>query len=323
MRIFVTGGAGYIGSVFVEEAVKAGHEVTVYDNLSEGHRAAVDPKATLIVGDLLDRPALFAAAKQAAPEAVVHFAGRALVPESMKNPSIYYQVNVTGGINLLDAMLEAGCKRIVFSSTCATYGIPEKIPIDERCPQKPINPYGHSKLMFEQILKWYETVHGIVFVALRYFNACGASEKLGEHHRIESHLIPNILKVALKQSEFVSVFGDKYATPDGTCIRDYIHIKDLAAAHLVAVAAGHSGAYNLGTGEGYSVLQVIEACKKATGQDIPFKIMPGREGDPARLVASPHRAKAELGWKASYTKIGDIVSSAWQWHVKNPEGYKD
>ncbi len=323
MKLFVTGGAGYIGSVFVEEAIAAGHDVAVFDNLSEGHRAAVDPKAELIVGDLLDRESLAAAVAEEKPEAVVHFAGKALVPESMKHPSRYYQTNVTGGVNLLDAMVEAGCRKIIFSSTCATYGVPEKIPLDERCAQKPINPYGHSKLVFEQILKWYEQIHGIVFTALRYFNASGASARFGEHHRIETHLIPNILKVALGRSESVQVFGDSYATPDGTCIRDFIHIQDLASAHLKALEREQSGYFNLGTGEGYSVLQVIEACRKITGKEIPIRMMPAREGDPPRLVAAAHRAKADLGWQARFTRIQDIVKTAWDWHSAHPEGYSD
>jgi UDP-glucose 4-epimerase len=323
MKIFVTGGAGYIGSVFVEEAVEAGHEVVVFDNLSEGHRSAIDPRAKLIEGDLLDRPKLLKAFGKEKAEAVVHFAGKALVPESMKNPSLYYQTNVTGGVNLLDAMVESDCKKIIFSSTCATYGVPEKIPLDERCQQKPINPYGHSKLLFEQILKWYEQIHGITFTALRYFNASGASARFGEHHRIETHLIPNILKVALGQAEMVSVFGDKYATPDGTCIRDFIHIQDLASAHLKALERTQSGFFNLGTGEGYSVLQVIDACKKVTGCEIPVKILPAREGDPPRLVAGARRARSDLGWQPKFVRIGDIVKTAWNWHVAHPNGYED
>lgn len=323
MKVFVTGGAGYIGSVFVEETIAAGHEVTVFDNLTEGHKSAIHPQANFIQGDLLDRDCIHQAVARTKPDAVVHFAGKALVPESMKNPSIYYQVNVTGGVNLLDAMVAADCKKIIFSSTCATYGVPEKVPIDERCPQKPINPYGHSKLIFEQVLKWYEQIHGTVFIALRYFNASGASEQYGEHHRIESHLIPNILKVALGQSEYVTVFGDKYPTPDGTCIRDYIHLKDLASAHILALKREASAAFNLGTGEGYSVLQVVDACRKVTGKDIPVKIMPGREGDPARLVAGAHRARIELGWQPKFLRIADIVKTAWDWHVKHPQGYPD
>jgi UDP-glucose 4-epimerase len=323
MRVFVTGGAGYIGSVCVEELLHAGHEVQVFDNLSEGHRSAVDRRARFCEGDLENRDLLFRVMGEFQPEAVIHFAGKALVPESMRNPSIYYRTNVSCGVNLLDAMVACGCKKIVFSSTCATYGIPEKVPIDERTPQNPINPYGHSKLVFEQILKWYETVHGVVFTALRYFNAAGASKQFGEHHRIETHLIPNVLKVALGQAEHVTVFGDKYPTPDGTCIRDYIHLVDLASAHILALNRTQSGAYNVGTGEGYSVLQVVETARKITGHSIPVKIMDGRPGDPPRLVAKENKLRNELGWKPKYEKLADIVGSAWAWHQAHPEGYPD
>ncbi|MFZ5806280.1 MAG: UDP-glucose 4-epimerase GalE [Verrucomicrobiota bacterium] len=323
MNVFVTGGAGYIGSVCVEELIKAGHHVSVWDNLSEGHRSAVEPQAHWLQGDLEDRKALLTALKKTKPEAVIHFAGKALVPESMKDPSIYYRTNVAYGIHLLDCMLEAGCKKIVFSSTCATYGIPEKVPMDERTPQKPVNPYGHSKLIFEQILKWYEQIHGVIFVALRYFNAAGASEHYGEHHRIETHLIPNVLKVALGQAEKVSVYGDVYPTPDKTCIRDYIHLIDLASAHILALGRESSAVYNLGTGEGYSVLQVIETARRITGHPIPMEILPPRPGDPPRLVASSHKIKQELGWDPKYSKLTDIISSAWEWQKSHPQGYAD
>ncbi len=323
MKVFVTGGAGYIGSVSVEALLEAGHEVVVFDNLSEGHLAAIDKRAEFILGDLRIKSDIHSALAKARPDAVMHFAANALVGESMLNPSKYYENNVCGGINLLSGMVESGCKRIVFSSTCASFGIPEKIPIDERTPQIPINVYGHSKLIFEHILKWYEQVHGFVFVALRYFNASGASEKFGEDHRPESHLIPCVLKVALGQSEKVTVFGDKYPTPDGTCIRDFIHIVDLAQAHVLALGRGQSAHYNIGTGEGYSVLQVIEACKKVTGKSIPFDIVQGRAGDPPRLVASAHKIRAELGWRPRYARMQEIVESAWNWHVKNPEGYAE
>src|SRR3954465_6063017 len=228
MKILVTGGAGYIGSICVEQLINSGHRVAVLDNLTEGHRAAVDPRADLIEGDLADREATASTLARVAPEAVMHFAANALVGESMQNPSKYFRNNVTAGINLLDGMVAAGGKRVVFSSTWASFGIREQVPIDESLPQRPINPYGESKLLFEKILRWYDEIHGLRYVALRYFNAAGATERFGEDHRCETHLIPNVLKVALGQKEYVSIFGTDYETPDGTCIRDYIHILDLA-----------------------------------------------------------------------------------------------
>jgi UDP-glucose 4-epimerase len=320
-HVFVTGGAGYIGSVCVEALLDAGFQVTVFDNLSEGHKEAVDPRAKLIVGDLLDAAAVKRAMKRIKPDGVIHFAGKALVSESMKDPGLYYQVNVQGGINLLDAMREQGCQKIVFSSTCATYGVPEKMPMDERTPQKPINPYGHSKLVFEQVLEWYRELFGIQYIALRYFNAAGASPKFGEHHHIETHLIPNIIKVAMGEAEYVTVFGDDHPTPDGTCIRDYIHVLDLASAHIKALQSERSACYNIGTGQGHSVLQVIEAVRKVTGNDIPVKMMPPRPGDPPSLVAAPRRLRMDLEWKPAYEKITDIVQTAWDWHREHPQGY--
>src|SRR5687768_7315128 len=250
MNILVTGGAGYIGSICVEQLLDAGHTITVFDNLTEGHRAAVDPRAKLINGDLQQRCDVDDALEAVRPEAVMHFAANALVAESMKDPSKYFRNNVCGGLNLLDAMVAVGCKKLVFSSTCATFGVPERVPIDETLPQRPINPYGESKLMFERILRWYDELHGLRHVALRYFNAAGATEKYGEDHRIETHLIPNVLKVALGQKEHVEMFGTDYETPDGTCVRDYIHIVDLAQAHMLALGAEQSAFYNLGTGGG-------------------------------------------------------------------------
>jgi UDP-glucose 4-epimerase len=323
MHIFVTGGAGYIGSICSEALIDAGHEVTIFDNLTEGHRAALDSRATFIEGDLADRETIIKAVAGAKPAAIMHFAANALVAESMKNPSKYFRNNVAAGINLLDAAVEGGVKKFIFSSTCATYGTPEKIPMDERLPQKPINPYGQSKLMFEQILNWYDKLHGLVYVNLRYFNAAGASEKFGEDHRIETHLIPNVLKVALGQKEKVEIYGEKYTTPDGTCIRDFIHIHDLAAAHMLALNRETSVSYNLGSGEGFSVRQVLDISRKVTGHPIPAVVKEPRAGDPPRLVASSHKITSELGWRPKYPRLQPIIESAWAWHQKHPHGYGD
>jgi UDP-glucose 4-epimerase len=323
MKVFVTGGAGYIGSVSVEEMLNAGHEVIVFDNLTEGHRSAVDSRATFIEGDFSNRDQIFKVMAETKPDAVMHFAANALVGESMTNPSKYYRNNVSAALNILDAMVAAGVKKFVFSSTCATYGTPDRVPIDETLPQRPINPYGHSKLIFEQILDWYDKIHGIVNTKLRYFNAAGASEKFGEHHRIESHLIPNVLFVALGHKKCVEVYGNDYPTPDGTCVRDYIHIKDLAQAHILALSRTESNFFNLGTGDGYSVLEVIELSRKVTGHAIPAEFKPGRPGDPARLVAAAEKARTILGWKPQYQNLLAIIESAWAWHKAHPNGYSD
>ena len=323
MNLFVTGGAGYIGSVFVEEAINAKHDVVVFDNLSEGHRSAVDSRAKFVEGNLSDREFTIAAIKKARPDAIIHFAAHALVGESMTNPGKYFRNNVGSGINLLDGAVETGVKKFVFSSTCATYGPPDRVPMTEDLPQRPINPYGESKLMFEKILNWYQQIFGIEFVAFRYFNAAGASEKFGEHHRIETHLIPNVLRVALGQAPQCEIFGTDYPTPDGTAIRDYIHIVDLAQAHLLALARGKSGFYNLGNGDGYSVRDVIGMCEKVSGKTIPAIEKPRRAGDPPKLVAAAEKAKCELGWKPKYPKLEDIVTTAWNWHQKHPTGYAD
>lgn len=323
MKILVTGGAGYIGSICVEELLHRGHEVAVLDNLTEGHRAAVDPRATFYHADLADRVAVGLAVGEFGPDAVMHFAANALVGESMTNPSKYFRNNVSSGLNLLDAMVEHGVKRFVFSSTCATFGIPERMPIEETLPQRPINPYGESKLIFEKILRWYDEIHGLRFTALRYFNAAGASEKFGEDHRIETHLIPNILKVALGQQEAVEVYGTDYETPDGTCIRDYIHILDLADAHIRALDRTESGFFNLGTGGGTSVREVIDCCRKVTGREITVRDKPRRAGDPPRLVAGSEKIRRDLGWEPRFENIEAIVQSAWDWHLRNPDGYGD
>lgn len=321
MNLFVTGGAGYIGSVYVERAIDAGHRVTVLDNLSEGHRDAVDSRAVFVQADLADESALLDALKQSEAEVVVHFAANALVGESMTNPGKYFGNNVGNGVKLLNAAVAAGVRKFVFSSTCATYGPPDRVPMTEDLPQRPINPYGESKLMFEKVLGWYEQLHGLEFIAFRYFNAAGASRKFGEHHRIETHLIPNVLKVALGQATHCEIFGTDYPTPDGTCVRDYIHIADLAEAHLLALQPGKRGFYNLGNGDGYSVREVIQTCEQVAGKKIKAIEKPRRPGDPPRLVASADKARRELGWQPKLPKLEQIVSTAWEWHRANPNGY--
>jgi UDP-glucose 4-epimerase len=323
MKILVVGGAGYIGSICAELLLDEGHAVAIFDNLTEGHRRAVDPRAQFIEGDLIDREKITAALRDARPEAVMHFAANALVGESMENPSKYFRNNVGSGVNLLDAMIANNVRRLVFSSTCATFGPPDRVPIDETVPQCPINPYGESKLMFEKILRWYDQIHGLRFVSLRYFNAAGASENFGEDHRLETHLLPNVLKVALGQKPHVEIYGTDYETPDGTCIRDYIHILDLSRAHILALDARQSDFYNLGTGGGSSVREVIDACRKVTGKDIPVVEKPRRPGDPPRLIASSDKIKRELGWKPQFQDLIAIIGSAWKWHQKFPNGYGD
>jgi UDP-glucose 4-epimerase len=257
------------------------------------------------------------------PDAVMHFAANALVGESMQNPSKYFRNNIGNGINLLDAMVATGVLRFVFSSTCAIFGPPKRVPIDETLPTQPINPYGESKLAFEKVLRWYDEIHRLKFVSLRYFNAAGASEKFGEDHRTETHLIPNVLKVALGQKAQVEIYGTDYETPDGTCIRDYIHIVDLAQAHMLALESPKSEFYNLGTGGGASVREVIDAARKITGRKIDIVERPRRPGDPPRLIASSEKIKREIGWKPQFENLDAIIESAWKWHQKFPHGYED
>ena len=321
MKILLTGGSGYIGSVTTELLCDDGHEVVLFDNLGRGHREAVEPRARLVVGDLREPLAIREAMAAAKPDAVVHFAAYALVGESMQEPHKYFENNVGGGLNLLDAMLRVGVRKIIFSSTCATYGQPEVMPMTEALPQRPTNPYGESKLMFETALRWEQERRGLRPVFLRYFNACGATEKYGEDHEPETHLIPNVLKVALGQAPAVPVFGDDYPTPDGTCIRDYIHIVDLARAHILALEKDVVGAFNLGTGTGFSVKQVVETCREATGHPIPVALSPRRPGDPACLVAGAAKAGDVLGWNPRHPDLKTIVQHAWNWHRAHPRGY--
>ena len=323
MNVLVTGGAGYIGSICVEQLLEAGHAVTVYDDLSEGHRSAVDPRARFILGQPEQPNDILHTVMECRPEAILHFAASALVGESMAKPGKYFRNNVGNGLKLLEAALAGGVRKLVFSSTCATYGPPERVPMTEDLPQRPINPYGESKLMFERMLHWYHQLHGLEFVAFRYFNAAGASGKFGEHHRTETHLIPNVLKVALGQANHCEIYGTDYPTPDGTCIRDYIHIIDLAQAHILALAPRLQGFYNLGNGDGYSVREVIRACEKVSGSRIPAIEKPRRPGDPPKLVASAQKAMRELGWKPRYPKLEQIITTAWEWHKSHPDGYAD
>jgi UDP-glucose 4-epimerase len=323
MNVLVTGGAGYIGSICVEQLLDAGHQVTVYDNLSEGHRSAVDARAVLVEACLSDEARLAAVLREAKVEAIVHFAANALVGESMTNPGKYFLNNVGNGAKLLMAAAASGVRKFVFSSTCATYGFPDRLPMTEDLPQKPISPYGESKLMFERVLEWFERLQGLEFVAFRYFNAAGATAKFGEHHKTETHLIPNVLKVALGQRPQLEIFGTDYPTPDGTCIRDYIHIVDLAQAHILALAPGKRGFFNLGNGDGYSVRAVVEMCEKVTGQKLKVAEKPRRPGDPPRLVAAADKARRELGWKPQFPQLQAIVSTAWDWHKRHPGGYPD
>lgn len=321
MKILVTGGAGYIGSVTTELLLDQGHQAVVFDNLCRGHRQAVDPRAEFLHGDLRREEDILDAMRRVRPDAVLHFAAFALVGESMEQPELYFRNNVVGGLNLVEAMREAGVRRIVFSSTCATYGKPDRVPMTEDLPQRPENPYGESKLLFEKMLIWYETLHRMQPVFLRYFNACGATEKYGEDHEPETHLIPNVLRAALGRAPHVSIFGDDYDTPDGTCVRDYIHIADLAQAHILALDGDARGAFNLGNGSGFSVKEVIEAARRVTGREIPAQIQPRRPGDPPKLVASADRARKVLGWKPRYSDLKVILEHAWAWHRRHPAGY--
>lgn len=316
-RILVTGGAGYIGSVTMHELLDAGYDVIVVDNLSRGHREAVDP-ARLRVLDIQDEKGLAAAMAERPVDAVIHFAAFAFVGESMQFPEMYFENNTGGSLSLLNAMVRAGIRRIVFSSTCAIYGMPERTPISESNPFAPVNPYGESKAMVEKMLRWFDEIHGVKSVCLRYFNACGADPigRAGEMHDPETHLIPLLLR-AIQTGKPITLFGSDYPTPDGTCIRDYIHVTDLARAHIVAVEAlmngGPSRQYNAGTGRGYSVKEVLSAVEKITGQKVPFTMGPRRPGDPPALVADSTLLQRELGWKPEYSDMGTIVETAWKW----------
>lgn len=323
MKILVAGGAGYIGSACAEYLLDMDYEVTVFDSLVTGHRGAVDKRAEFIKGDLADRELVMSVLKKKKFDGVMHFAAYSLVGESMVMPGKYFSNNLGSGINLLDAAVESGVKTFVFSSTCAVYGEPELVPVQENEKQAPVSPYGESKLMFEKALKWYNSIYGLKYAALRYFNAAGATGKYGEDHDPETHLIPLVLKVALGQRKAIKIFGDDYPTLDGTCVRDYIHILDLAKAHELALHSEKSGHYNLGTGSGYSVKEIIEVSRKVTGHAIPAEIVARRPGDPPCLIACSDRIKTELGWIPKFENVEAVIKSAWDWAKKYPEGYKD
>ncbi len=326
MRVMVTGGAGYIGSVVSEELLRDGHDVVVYDNLQKGHRQAVVAPAHFVLADLADKAKLEETLSAHRIEAVIHMAADSLVAESCEQPAKYYRNNVVAGLTLLEAMRASGVGRIVFSSTAATYGEPEKQPIAETDPNRPTNPYGESKLAFERALHWYDEAYGLRFASLRYFNAAGASEQCGEDHDPESHLIPIALQVAAGTRATIEVYGDDYPTPDGTCVRDYIHVIDLARAHILALGALDRGSrlYNLGCGgNGYSVNEVLAAAREVTGKDIRAIVGARRAGDPSVLIASSEKIKRELGWQPKFQDLRIIIESAWRWMQAHPSGYDD
>jgi len=325
MNVFVTGGAGYVGSHCVRRLIQAGHAVTVYDNLIYGHRRAVDPAATFVEGDLADRDRLEHVLRDGHFDAVMHFAAFLNVGESVEQPLRYYRNNVANTLGLLEIMQQVGIRRMVFSSTCAVYGEPPRLPITEDLPRDPINPYGATKLAVEWMLRDSAT-WGLGATALRYFNAAGAASDgtLGEDHDPETHLIPLVLQVALGQREYIQIFGTDYPTPDGTCIRDYIHVEDLAEAHVLALEAiepGRFEAYNVGTGRGTSVREIIEAARRVTRHPIPARESPRRPGDPPVLYADPGRLRAALGWEPRFTDIEQTIATAWRWHRGHPRGY--
>ncbi len=325
MRILVTGGAGYIGSIVTEALIEAGEEVVVFDNLSQGHRAAVHPQAHFVEGDLKDAAAVDALFDEFEPEAVMHFASNTLVGESMAQPFLYIGDNVTNGLNLIRSAVEHGVRRFILSSTANLFDRPERIPIDEKERIVPGSPYGESKFILERILHWMDRIYGLRYAALRYFNAAGATKERGEDHHPETHLIPVVLQVALGQRESIAIFGDDYPTRDGTPVRDYIHVSDLAQAHILALHALDRGSrtYNLGSGQGFSVKEVIETAREVTGHPIPAKVVARRPGDPAVLIAGSETIRRELGWQPRFPDLRTIIQTAWDWHRTHPHGYGD
>lgn len=325
MRILVTGGAGYVGSACLRHLVSQGHHAVAYDNLVQGHRPAVGD-APLIEGDIADTKKLAGALQEARVDAVMHFAAATNVGESVGRPEYHYGNNVCGTLSLLEAMRAVGVKRMLFSSTCATYGDAPKVPMAETAPQDPCSPYARTKLAVEWMIRDFAHAHGMGFTLLRYFNAAGASPDghHGEHHDPETHLIPIVLQTLLGQRERLQVFGNDYPTPDGTCIRDYVHTDDLASAHLLAIEntdASTAEVFNIGTGSGHSVMEIIESCERVTGQQVPWELAPRRPGDPPALVAEPVKLKSQLGWRPKYA-IDETIATAWEWHKSHPHGYR-
>lgn len=324
MKVLVTGGAGYIGSIAVEQLIQAGEEVVVFDNLYQGHQQAVHPKAKFVQGDLSDRAAVDAVMAEHKPDAIMHFASHTLVGESMQKPFLYLGENIVNGLNLLESAVEHGVLKFILSSTANLFDKPERMPIDESERIIPGSPYGESKNILERMLFWLDRTKGMRYACLRYFNAAGASAERGEHHNPESHIIPLVLQVALGQREQFSIFGDDYPTPDGTCIRDYIHVIDLAQAHILALRAldGGSRTYNLGNGRGFSIQELINVAREITGHPIPTNVVARRPGDPAILIASSEKIRRELGWQPQYPELRAILESAWKWHQSHPQGYE-
>jgi UDP-glucose 4-epimerase len=323
LRILVVGGAGYIGSVTVADLLAAGHQVVVFDSLVTGHAQAVTPGAELVVGDLEDRELLEVVFERWKFDGVVFYGGFIAAGESMQVPGRYFFNNVANVINLLNAMVDHGVLRFVFSSSAGVYGEPPMAPIPEDAPIAPLNPYGESKALVERLLRWYDSQCGLRYASLRYFNAAGATERLGEDHRPETHLIPVVLEVALGKRQAIDIYGTDYPTPDGSCIRDYVHVSDLAQAHFRALERCEKGSavYNLGVGQGFSNREVVETARRVTGHPLPAREAPRRPGDPATLVASAERARRDLGWEPRFTDLGEIIESAWRWHQAHPSGY--
>ncbi len=325
MNILVTGGAGYVGSIVAETLIEEAHRVIIFDSLQQGHRQAVLPEANFVIDDICDVEALDKVFHRFQIDAVMHMAAETVVKYSMTNPKKYFTSNVFGGINLLNTMLKHGVLKLIFSSSAAVYGEPRSVPIEEDHHRIPVNAYGESKLMFETIMEWYGKAYGLKYISLRYFNAAGASRHFGEDHHPETHLIPNILKTATNRGSQLAIFGTDFPTKDGSCIRDYIHVRDIARAHVMALSKLDElskGAYNLGNGRGYSVIEVVKVARKIIGFDIPIEVVPKRAGDPAVLVASSSRAKSELGWQPEYPELESIVESAWKWMKEHPNGYE-
>lgn len=325
MKILVTGAAGFIGSVVTQRLIEDGYDVLAFDDLSKGHTQAVEPKARFVEGDIRDVERVNRTFAEYRPDAVLHLAAEALIDESVRNPGLFFDVNVHGGLVILEAMRANGCNRMIFSSTAATYGEPIHIPIDEDHPKEPVNAYGESKLQFERILAWYRRSFGLNHVSFRYFNACGASDKYGEARKRETHIIPLLFEVALGLRDNFNLYGDDYDTRDGTCVRDYVHVVDIANAHLLGLKRVDelgARAYNIGSGNGNTNLEVIEAARGVTGHEIPVVRAARREGDPAKLVASNGRIREELGWRPQFADIKDMARSAWDWRQRHPHGYE-